>query len=74
MEHPTSEHLLGIKGILRYIKDTIDCGLVYEKGQTKAQLVGYSDSDFAGNVKDRKSTLGHTSFIGEMLINWASQK
>ncbi|CAA6668850.1 unnamed protein product [Spirodela intermedia] len=53
---------------------TIDYGLVYEKGQTEVNLVGYSDSDFAGDVDDRESTSRQAFFLGEMLICWASQK
>ncbi|CAA7391577.1 unnamed protein product [Spirodela intermedia] len=33
-------------------KSTIDYGLVYEKGQTEATLVGYIDSNFVGDVGD----------------------
>ncbi|CAA7393199.1 unnamed protein product [Spirodela intermedia] len=69
MEHPTSEHLLGIKCILRYVRGTIDYGLVYEKGETKAKLVNYSDSNFASDVEDRKSTFGQAFFLSEMLIS-----
>ncbi|CAA7405755.1 unnamed protein product [Spirodela intermedia] len=72
--HPTSEHLPAIKHILRYVKGTIDYGLVNEKGQTKVNLVDYSDSDFAGDVDDRESTSRQAFFLGEMLICWASQK
>ena len=58
MERPTVEHLTALKRVLRYLRGTIGYGLVYLKGQSKARLVGYSDSDFAGNEQDRKSTLG----------------
>ncbi|CAA7394470.1 unnamed protein product [Spirodela intermedia] len=73
MENPTSEHLSGIKWILRYVRETIDYDLVYEKGKTEAKLVNYSDSDFAGDEEDRKSTSRHAFFLGDMLISWASE-
>jgi len=37
-------------------------------------LVGYSDSDFVGDVEDRKSTSGVGYFLGSRLVTWASQK
>ena len=74
MEQPTIEHLMTLKQVLRYLRETIGYGLVYLKGQSKARQVGYSDSDFAGDEQDRKSTLGQVFFLGDMLISWASQK
>ena len=62
MERPTVEHLTTLKRVLRYLRGTIGYGLVYLKGQSKARLVGYSDSDFAGDKQDRKSTEDKCSF------------
>ena len=74
MERPTIEHLTALKPVLSYLRGKIGYGLVYLKGQSKARLVGYSDSDFAGDEQDRKSTSGQVFFLGDMLISWASQK
>jgi hypothetical protein len=38
------------------------------------QLRGYSDSDHAGDVDDRKSTTGAVFYLGPNLITWLSQK
>jgi len=40
----------------------------------KPKLTGFSDSDFAGDVEDRKSTTGVIFFLGNNLITWVSQK
>ena len=40
----------------------------------KGELIKYSDSDFAGDYNDRKSTSGHIFFFGGMAVNWSSQK
>ena len=48
-------HLVAVKRILRYLKHTPSIGLWYPKG-ARFQLVGYSDSDYAGCKIDRKST------------------
>ena len=44
------------------------------KGQSKARLVDYSDSNFARDEQDRKSTSEQVFFLGDMVISWASQK
>ena len=51
MEYPTEEHLLAAKRILRYLQGTRDFGLFYRKG-TKSNLLGFTDSDFAGDQDD----------------------
>ena len=38
------------------------------------QLVGYSDSDLAGDVDTRKSTTGVVFFLGGNLVTWQAQK
>lgn len=37
-------------------------------------MTGFTDSDFAGDVEDRKSTTGMIFFLGDNLVTWASQK
>ena len=74
MEKPSQEHLNAVKRVIRYVKGTVDYGLVYKKGESNSELIGYSDSDFAGDVGDRKSTSGHIFFLSEMAISWSSQK
>ena len=74
MQNPTQEHYNGLKRILRYVKGTEDYGLFYKKGDMKGELVGFSDSDFAGDCHDRKSTSDYIFFSGEKAISWSSQK
>src|SRR3989337_4018036 len=37
-------------------------------------LVGYSDSDYAGDKVDRKSTSGTCQFLGRSLVSWSIKK
>lgn len=37
-------------------------------------MSGFSDSDLAGNLEDRKSTGGMAFYLNESLITWVSQK
>jgi hypothetical protein len=74
MEKPTTEHLLAVKRVLRYIAGTSDYGCYYQRRKKPAGLTGYSDSDHAGDVDTRKSTTGVVFFLGDSLITWQSQK
>ncbi|XP_066395869.1 secreted RxLR effector protein 161-like [Miscanthus floridulus] len=70
---PKEPHLSVIKRILRYLKLTPSIGLWYPKGAI-FQLVGYSDSDYAGCKIDRKSTSGGCHLLGRSLVFWSSKK
>lgn len=74
MERPTTIHLDAAKRILRYIKGTLEYGLVYTKYAGNNALTGYSDTDLAGHIEDRKSTGGMVFYLNESLVTWVSQK
>ena len=67
---PRESHLKATKRILRYLKHTQNVGLWYPKG-AKFELVGYSDSDYAGSKVERKSTC---QLLGRSLVSWSSKK
>ncbi|KAK6161993.1 hypothetical protein DH2020_001834 [Rehmannia glutinosa] len=59
--NPKESHMSAVKRIFRYLKGTIQYGLFYPKNENFS-LKGYSDSDYAGNIDDRKSTSDHVNF------------
>ncbi|KAJ9547528.1 hypothetical protein OSB04_020071 [Centaurea solstitialis] len=63
---PKESHLNAVKRIFRYLKGTPDLGLWYPK-DSGFDLIGYSDSDFAGSKLDRKSTTGSCQLLGGKL-------
>jgi hypothetical protein len=65
--------LIAVKRILKYLKHTPSIGLWYPKGAI-FELVGYSDSDYAGCKVDRKSTSGGCHLLGRSLVFWSSKK
>jgi hypothetical protein len=73
MEAPITEHWAVVKHILRYIKGTTNFGVVYLKERGKVKILGYSDSDMAGDVDDRKSTSGVAYFFRKSPVSWLSQ-
>ncbi|WVZ69170.1 LOW QUALITY PROTEIN: hypothetical protein U9M48_018003 [Paspalum notatum var. saurae] len=70
---PKESHLTSVKRILRYLKHTPSIGLWYPKGAS-FELLGYSDSDFAGCRVERKSTSGGCYLLGRSLVSWSSKK
>ena len=70
---PKECHLVAVKRILRYLIHTPTLGLWYPKGSS-FDLLGYSDSDYAGCKVDRKSTMGNCQFLGWSLVSWSYKK
>jgi hypothetical protein len=73
MERPTEIHVAAVKRILRYLKGTTSYGLWYERGKGD-ELTGWSDSDYAGDIDDRRSTSGYVFMIGTKAVSWPSKK
>jgi len=69
---PNHSHLTAAKRILRYLKGTACYALSYKKKDET--LVGLSDSDWAGNIDDRKSMTGNLFLYGDGAISWLSKK
>ena len=65
--------MVAVKKILRYLKHTPSIGLWYPKG-ARFELIGYSDSDYAGCKVDRKSTSGGCHLLGRSLVSRSSKK
>ena len=74
MERPTVMHAKAIKQILRYLRGTINLGLVYVQGGCADKLVGYSNSDLGADAVERRSTGGMAFYLNENLVTWCSQK
>jgi hypothetical protein len=68
------EHQQVVKRIVRYVAGTLDHGLYYPKCPGEAHLVGYSDSDHAGDIDTSKSTSEILFFFGKSLVSWQSVK
>jgi hypothetical protein len=70
---PRHVHLVAAKHAMRYLKGTLDFGLNYA-GDHDFTLSGYTDSDWAGSVSDRKSTSGCYFSLGSTMFSWQSRK
>ncbi|EOY32548.1 Uncharacterized protein TCM_040529 [Theobroma cacao] len=73
MQSPTKTHLTAAKRVLRYVKGTLNYGLLNGQVENK-ELEGYSDSDWAGSYDDSKSTSGYCFSFGSAMFSWNSKK
>src|SRR6266540_4007759 len=70
---PKECHVVAVKRILRYLIHIPTLGLWYPKSSS-FNLLGYSDSDYAGCKVDHKSTTGTCQFLGRSLVSWSAKK
>jgi len=57
------EHWAAIKRVLRYVKGSMDKGLVFDKNSS-CVLPGFTDAERAGDHETRRSTTGFTFIFG----------
>ena len=77
MQASGPEHMVAAKRVLRYLQGTKELGLVYEAGDIsrgKPSIVGYSDSDWAGDHDTRRSTTGYLFMLDNGgAVSWSSK-
>ncbi|XP_040361976.1 secreted RxLR effector protein 161-like [Rosa chinensis] len=75
MEKLTELHMQTIKRILRHVRGTVELGVCYKEGANSGEeLVAFSNSDYAGNVDDRRSTSGYVFMLSNGVVAWSSKK
>ena len=73
MHNPGKGHWQAVKWILRYIQGTVDVGLKFERDRTiDKHIVGYVDSDYAGDLDKRRSTTGYVFTMAGGPVSWRS--
>lgn len=75
-KNPGKAHWIALKRILRYLKGSSDKKMHFRRGsddQSKS-VIGFSDSDFAGDLDERKSTSGFVFKMAGGCISWRSKK
>ncbi|RDX85713.1 hypothetical protein CR513_33058, partial [Mucuna pruriens] len=70
MDHPKDKHFLVAKRILRYLQGTQNLRIFYKAGGNE-ELLAYTDSDYTGDLDDRKSTSSYAFLLGGGVISWA---
>ncbi|XP_050908537.1 secreted RxLR effector protein 161-like [Lathyrus oleraceus] len=71
--NPCMDDWKAAKKVLRYLKGTKYYMLMYRQ-MDNLDVIGYSDSNFAGCVDSRKSTSGYMFMMADGAISWRSTK
>ena len=68
MAKPMEIHLQAAKRALRYLKGTVNYGIHYKKGRD-GELLAFTDSDYTGDMEDRKSTSGYVFLMSSSVVS-----
>ncbi|XP_066337270.1 secreted RxLR effector protein 161-like [Miscanthus floridulus] len=75
MVDPRVDHWAAMKWLLRYVKGTVDQGIVFPKtDKSGLQLMVFRDVDMARDIDGPRSTSGVLVFLGSAPISWLSLK
>ena len=73
LSNPGKDHWIAAKRVMRYLQRTKDYILTYRKSY-QLEIIGYSNSDFAGCRDSMKSTSGYIYLLVGGAISWKSVK
>ena len=73
MQNVSKHHYGATKRILKYVAGTLQFGIWYTN-TSGFKLQGYTDSDWASSLDDRRSTSGSVFTLGSGAITWNSKK
>ena len=73
VSNPGPGHWQGVQKILRFLKGTSSYGLCIQV-TGGLDLIGYSNSGWAGDISTRQSTSGHIFQIHGSIVAWKSKK
>lgn len=73
ISNPGDEHWKALKWIMRYVKGSLDIGLVYSAdAHYETEIAGFVDSDYAGSLDTRRSLTGYAFTALGGCISWKS--
>lgn len=72
MANPGKEHWNAVKWIFRYLAGTKDFGIMFDRAEARSEVVGFVDSDYAGDLDSRRSTTGFVFIFNGGPLCWRS--
>ncbi|GMI87317.1 cysteine-rich RLK (RECEPTOR-like protein kinase) 8 [Hibiscus trionum] len=73
MQCPSRDHFGAAKRVMHYIAGTMEYGIWYSK-VSKFKLWGFTDSDWASSLDDRRSVSANVFTLGSGVVTWSSKK
>ena len=73
LSNPGMDHWKEVKRVIRYLQRTKDYILTYRRSNF-LEIIGYSDSYFAGCQDSKQSTSGYVYMLARGAISWESAK
>ena len=73
MQSPSQIHFVAVKRVLRYLKETVECGMNFVKTNT-TNLIGFLYSDWEKSDEEMMSTSGFCFSMGGTFFSWNSKK
>ena len=71
MSNPRKEHWQAVKWVLRYVKGTVNHGLLYNKLKNEGDLLtGFCDSDYCGELDRSRSLTGYCFMLFGNEVSW----
>src|SRR5258707_12322929 len=71
---PGDERLTAMKRVYRYLNGTPDLGLTYHGNRLNDDLMGFADSDWAGDPNSRRSVSGYAFMFCGAVVSWSAKK
>ena len=71
MSNPSTAHRQALDHVWNYLQTSPILGIKYQS--KSLQAIGYSDSDWGGDLESRKSTSGYVWILGNGAIAWNSR-
>ena len=75
---PQIDHTRAIRRVLQYLKRIMNLGIhynsLYNDTQHLLTTLGYTDSNFTGDISEQKSTMRYCFFLVRGVISWCSKK
>ncbi|XP_034684182.1 uncharacterized mitochondrial protein AtMg00810-like [Vitis riparia] len=73
MQQPTTAYWLLVKRILRYLRGTMQDGLLLSPS-SNLTIEGFTDADWGAHLDDRHSSSGYLIYLRGNLVSWSSTK
>ena len=74
MSTPSKEHWIVVKRVFKYLRGTTYLVICYNGNFEEVGVHGFVDSDWAGDIDDRRSTNGYIFKLFGGTVSWLSRK